>query len=497
MPPGTAGRGVRRRPAVHGLFQPLPGWVWAITFVMTLAGLMTQYPLLTAACVLTLPICWSLLWFKGEPPILFACCAMQWLQVTAAVFYSDLYNVTMESVLEAPEVERATWLCLGGVLCLALGMRTMLTSWTRGGDVARVLEAEASQMDLTRCFQIWLVAWVLGTMAEAVGWYVTAFHQFLVPVSNVKWVFFFIFCYQAILQNQRYGTMILLMTVEFVGGFMGMFSNFKEGLIMFLIVAVTVRRALNIRLQLAGLIVIVVGVFTSIFWSAVKHDYRQFVTVTGQRGMTERVFQRLDWLEDKLSQMDAKMFDAGMRALVARVQYVSLIGLTLNHVPRFEPHSKGELWLGAVKHVMMPRFIFRNKAVLDDSDRARRFTGLNLSGRDSYTSIGIGYMAESYADFGPFGMFVPVYLLGVFLGRVYQVASLNRNSAMLGVGIGTALTFSYIGCFATSNSKILGSMVTLCLAYWALNRTFGAQVVDWLKGNHWTRLPDNPPPRRG
>lgn len=463
---------------------------------MTLAGLTTQYPLLTAACVLTLPICWSLLWFKGESPILFACCAMQWLQVTAAVFYSDLYNVTMESVLEAPEVEQATWLCLGGVLCLALGMRTMLTAWGRGQDVAVILEVESARFDITRGFQIWLLTWILGTIAEGVGWYVTAVHQFLVPFYNLKWTFFFIVCYRVLLSDKGYGLMFVMILIEFVSGFLGWFSNFKEGLFMFLIAAVTVRRAMNIRLQIGGVFVILLGVFTSIFWSAVKQEYRQFVAASQQREMAERMFQRLDWLEDKLTHMDAKTFDNGMRALVARVQYVTLFGNTLVHVPRFEPHSKGELWLGAVKHVLMPRIIFRNKAVLDDSDRARRFTGINFSGRESSTSIGIGYMAESYADFGTLGMFIPVFLLGALMGRIYQVAIRNPYSAMLGTGIGTALLFSLLQSFAMSNAKILGSVIVLCLAYWALNRTFGAQVVDWLKGNHWTRLPDMPHPRR-
>jgi hypothetical protein len=83
------------------------------------------------------------------------------------------------------------------------------------------------------------------------------------------------------------------------------------------------------------------------------------------------------------------------------------------------------------------------------------------------------------------------------MGRIYQVAIRNPHSAMLGTGIGTALLFSLLQSFAMSNAKILGSVIVLCLAYWALNRTFGAQVVAWLKGNHWTRLPDNPPPRRG
>lgn len=473
---------MRQRPEVLGMFQPLPGWAWLTAIVMTLISLTTVYPLLTVVCVLTLPFCASLLWFKGESPILFACCGMQWLQVVAAVFYSDLYGVTMEAVLQAPEVERATWLCLAGVICLAIGMRTMLSSFGRGGEVADVLEAEAFKIDVVRLFQFWVFTFVLGLVAEGIGWKVTSVHQFLVPLANLKWVFFFMLCYRVLLHDKGYALMVLMMIIDFLSGFLGWFSSFKEGLIMFLIVAMAVRRAMNVRLQIGGAFVIVMGFVMSVFWSGIKQEYRQFVASTQHLEMTERTFQRLIWLEGRFSHMDAKMFDDGMRSLLARVQYVSLVGYTLNHVPHFEPHSKGELWLGAVKHVLMPRFIFINKAVLDDSDRAQRFTGLKLSGGESNTSIGIGYMAESYADFGALGMFVPVYLLGLFMGRVYQVAIRNRHSTMLGTAIGTAMLFALLQAFATSNAKILGSAVVLCLAYWAMNKVYGAQIMRWLKG---------------
>ncbi|HRH96211.1 MAG TPA: O-antigen polymerase [Prosthecobacter sp.] len=449
--------------------------------MVTLCGLTTQYPLLTAACAWTLPICASLLLFKGESPILFACCAMQWLQVVAAVFYCDLYNMTMDSVLEAPEVDAATWLCLAGVLCLAAGMRSMLSSWGRGGDVAKIIEAEVGRFDLFRLFQIWLFVWILGTIAEAVGWYVTSLHQFLVPVTNLKWVFFFIICYRALLQDRGFGMMSLMIAVEFFSGFLGFFSSYKEGLIMFLIAAATVRRAMNIKLKIMGATVILLGAVTSVFWSAIKQEYRLFVNASQHQDMAERFSQRISWLEDRLGRMDAKTFDNGMRALVARVQYVTLFGHTLNHVPHFEPHSKGELWLGAVKHIVTPRIVFRNKAAVDDSDRARRFTGLNLSGKESSTSIGVGYMAESYADFGFVGMFVPVCLLGALMGRIYQVVIRNRHSALLGTAIATAMLFSVLQAFATSNAKILGSLIVLSLAYWALNKAFGGQLMRWLK----------------
>lgn len=483
--PAGARRGVRQSTLQRlSLFQPLPGWVWALTFVCVVASMGSFYPLLTACCVLTLPVCASLLWFRGESFILLACCAMQWLQVVAAVFYCDIYGVVLENVLEAPEVEKATWLCLGGILSLALGMRLALSASGRGGQVAGLLEAEAGRFDMARVFQFWIFASVLGTVAEGIGWRVTALHQFVVPFYNLKWVFFFMLAYLVLLRDRGYGMLLLAMAVEFVTGFLGWFSSYKEGLVMFLVTAMTVRRSMNGRLRAGVIGVILIGSITSVFYASIKNEYRLYSSggKEGAHGAIHRsVSQRLSWLTDKVSRMDDKTFDTGVRALLARLQYVTLFGHTLSHVPRFEPHAKGELWLGAVKHVLMPRFIFRNKEKIDDSERTRRFTGLRVSGQESGTSIGIGYMAESYADFGMPGMFVPVFLLGVLMGRIYQTVLRNKHSGMLGTAIGTSILFNVLQGFANSNAKLVGGLVLLGLAYWAMNKVYGERLVRWLR----------------
>jgi hypothetical protein len=167
---------------------------------------------------------------------------------------------------------------------------------------------------------------------------------------------------------------------------------------------------------------------------------------------------------------------------MTRVAYTNLFGLTISHTPNFEPYAGGELWMGAIKHVLMPRFIFRNKETTDDSARARRFTGMRLSGMEDSTSIGIGYIAESYADFGRVLMFVPLYLVGVFMGLIYDRSMLNRNSVLLGAAFGTAIVFSMLQGFAMANMKVLGGLMVHALAFWALNRACGHRVIAYLRG---------------
>ena len=88
------------QPHAAGLLQPLPLWVWIVAFSGALWGGLSIYPALTAACCFSLPMVASLLFIRGESPILFACCAMQWLQVVILVFYADFYSTPLEKVLD-------------------------------------------------------------------------------------------------------------------------------------------------------------------------------------------------------------------------------------------------------------------------------------------------------------------------------------------------------------------------------------------------------------
>lgn len=490
MPPATR-RSMPVQPRMRVLrhnyvdfFQPLPVWVWIVSLVFSIWAFTTPYPLLTAASVLALPFMASMLVFKGEPPILFLCCALQWLQAVAALFFCGIYGTTLDVALDAPKLEMAVTLSLVGIVLLALGMKLSLSSWARGDVVASAMASDSARLNISRVFWLWVASFLVGMLAAAVGWRVTSLHQFIVPFTNTKWVFFFILAYQALTTKKGLWYLGIAVFIEFANGLLGWFSSFKEVLFFFIVVAMGVRIKMSVPMILAVIAALVLGFVTSVFWSVIKQDYRFFISrgVEGAHGGGDMpIMQRVEWLMSRVGKIDSESFDRGTRNLLSRVSYIALFGNTLNHVPKFEPHARGELWGGAVKHVLMPRIIFRDKKVLDDSDRARRFTGLRLAGRESGTSIGIGYMAESYADFGKFGMFIPVFILGLIMGRVYQVATFNANSTLLGVAIGTAILFSAKHAFETSNVKIFGSLVLLCLAYWALNKFMGKGIMNWLR----------------
>ena len=480
LPMQGGDHGHQIRPRSTGLIQPIPLWAWIIAFAGALWGGMSIYPTLTAACCLSLPIIASLLFIKGESPILFACCAMQWLQVVVLVFYSDFYSTPLEKVIEFPELEKATWLSLGGVLALAIGMRSALDSVGRGAVMAAKMENKLEKIPLGRLFVIWLISFFIASSIGAVAWKFGSLRQFATPAGSIKWVFFYLLAYRVLVKDEGYRFLLSAVIVEFVSGFTGYFGSFKEGIMMLIIVVMGLPRGMNLRVRAIALVFITLGFFAAVFWSVIKVDYRAYQVQKWRQKGGAGTMEKLEVIGMLISRMDAKKMDEGFKTTVARLSYVGLFGSVLSNVPAVEPHSNGELWLGAITHVLTPRFLFPDKKVLDDSARARRFTGIRLSGSEEGTSIGIGYMAESYADFGSLGMFFPIYLLGLFLGRIYRNFRLNKHSTLLGVAIATAIVFSVIQAFAMSNVKIVGALAVLCLAYMALNAAFGKDLVRWL-----------------
>src|SRR6266705_859620 len=74
----------------------LPWWVWAVTIVFAVWGAFSANPVLTPVALVVLVSCAQLLWRRGESPVLVFACAMQWLQASAIIFYTNAYGVSLE-----------------------------------------------------------------------------------------------------------------------------------------------------------------------------------------------------------------------------------------------------------------------------------------------------------------------------------------------------------------------------------------------------------------
>ena len=96
----------------------------------------------------------------------------------------------------------------------------------------------------------------------------------------------------------------------------------------------------------------------------------------------------------------ASSFGNATQGMLDRLSYVDFFAVVLETVPSQLPHENGALWLDAITRPFMPRLFFPSKTVIDDSERTNYYTGLGVAGAEEGTSISLGYVAESYIDFG-------------------------------------------------------------------------------------------------
>jgi hypothetical protein len=140
-------------------------------------------------------------------------------------------------------------------------------------------------------------------------------------------------------------------------------------------------------------------------------------------------------------------------------------------VPDLYPHADGQLWWGAITHVMTPRLLFPEKLALDvDTERTERWTGLRLIEQGgTETAVPLGYMAESYIDFGPVGMYVPILLIGLWFGLIYRYFTSRPVNLIFAYGIAAAV-LNGASQYEISGVKLLGGvLMTLIVGVVVLN----------------------------
>ena len=92
----------------------------------------------------------------------------------------------------------------------------------------------------------------------------------------------------------------------------------------------------------------------------------------------------------------------------------------------------------------------------------------------------MGYMAESYIDFGPLLMFVPIGLLGLALGWIARYLALAALAPLYGQGA-VAVTMLTIYPFEMHTVKLMGAILMTTLFYIVWLRFAVPWVDPWLR----------------
>ncbi|MGI9158462.1 MAG: hypothetical protein ACR2K1_01785, partial [Saprospiraceae bacterium] len=313
--------------------------------------------------------------------------------------------------------ETAVYLAITGILLISL----ILSKWSRRFSYNNACLLEVfRKISIWRAFQVHFLLLVLAPLFGALK--IGGLSQFMLPIENVHWFAFCLLALAVLHQKREFIWLIIAFLLEFVFGLTGFFSGFKTVIIYLLIAALSVITRLKIRHLAFFAIISSLLIILGLFWTAIKAEYRMFLS-GGARSQVIVVSsgEQINYLWSAVRNTKQIDWSRAANTLLDRLQYTRMFQLTLDYVPEYTAHEQGARWQSAVRHVLMPRIVNSNKAALDDSKTASKYTGIIWAGAAEGSSISLGYLAESYVDFGIPGMFLPVIILSSGFGYLYSL----------------------------------------------------------------------------
>lgn len=437
---------------------------------------------LAAMSVAVLLIGSAILWRPHESPILIFVFLYQWMQSSIAIFHSNKLGISVQeySVIGGNS-SSAIIMSLFAILAVSVGMRCAAGP-VRESD-GEAVRASVLQQPLERWFRLYIIAVVIGVVALVFSRMLPALSQPLQAVANMKWAFFFALAYGAFVSGRALGYMFLgAFLAELALGLGGYFSDFKTVIFVSLMAAVAsgVRMTPGRVAALGALGALLVAL--SIIWTGVKGEFRSFVA-GGEvsQSLSVGYAARLSKLSELVGRLDATTLAGATDQTFRRLSYVEIFGVVTENVPDQIPYEHGAIWWDAVSRPFMPRFLFPSKAAIDDSYRTNYYTG-GKTGTYKATSISIGYIGESYVDFGPFGMIAMTFILGGFYGLAYRYFMMwHISRGIVGASLITAALLAGAP-LESSITKVLGSIVVSLVVAWLAARIAIPKTYLWRRG---------------
>lgn len=454
-----------------------------VTFlVLGIIGLLTPNPAETFISCLLFPVLFSILWQPNQIPILLFAATFQTLEIIIPVIRSNLIGITLYEQFGGSELSLSFYFSSTSIIFLACGMRFGL------GKLSKIpfseLNLDSLNFSPLRLTIAYLFSFFLSIVLNSFAFRYGAITQLVLPISSLKWVIIFLIGWVGLRKNNLKPLIYSILVIEIILGFTGFFSEFKE--IFFLFITLTCVKIQNIRNLLNLNILFLLGgvLILSTYWQSVKGEYRHYISL-GEYNQTVQipVSERINFHLRHIKDFDVEDFSYGLDSGFQRLGYLDFFAYSIRQVPSSIPHQNGRLWYEAIRHILTPRILFPNKPAIHDSDRTNEFTRLGVAGADKGTSISIGYLGESYIDFGFPWMLIPIFTLGYFWGRAFQFLLKTAKYSILGLASGTTLILNFCLTTGFSNIKLVGGAVATLIIYWLILKFFSRFLLSILLKN--------------
>jgi hypothetical protein len=401
---------------------------------------------------------YRLLWIDNQPNVLFFGMMMQWLSSATQLVYCNFLRITLEERAKngsfpSHTMQDATSYSMIGLYAFTLGLFLVIKN-IKHQNVDIILSVYNPKKVLFLYSGVSLTVFI----TSGIIWNYPAFVQYFYFLFFIKWGFFVITFYivhknEPSLRKFLYVVIAIEILLSFASFFAGNFLNIA---IFFVLSLVLLQPKVNLRVYLFLTIASVLLIHLLILWSAIKGEYRSFVSA-GQLTQSLQVSstEANDKLTSLIANVNEQQYQKGIETFVDRLGYIQFFAATLDYVPKRVPHQNGAIYLSAAQHYLVPRFLNPNKIELDDTKHTQEFTGISLSGRELATSFSLGYIADAYIDFGPIYMHIVLFFFGALFGIFYKFLFSNAPNAMWS-WILTVPFFLLININGTDTKKALG-----------------------------------------
>lgn len=475
------------RPAPRVKLYPLQTPLLIVGVAAAAVALVIQDPLMAMAvfCLFALV---GASWRADMLPIMPACIAFQWVSATTGYFY--FINIGHYPGGGYPlKLGLGLVLSMAGLGAIVAGLRLCL--WIFRKRIFAKTLATPALYNIPRVFALTLALFAVSYFVNILPkqiWLGGA--QIIETFLSLRFVPYFLLLV-AVFQRGKGFSYAVAATLFVIGPqLLTGFSDFKEILFVIVIAALAQWRPWirtrqqqreNRRIMTLGVVMAVLIAVFGVVWSGgLKGQWRDHV-----------------WKEDAAASPIEKLVIFGqvvetvladfnvsnaVEQLAARLSSGALyFSFVLEHVPRSVPHEHGLLLGKAIANATQPRFLFPHKADLGgDSWLVRKYAGVAAAGDESGASIGLGYMAEFYIDFGIVGLIVLAFVWGGVGGGAMTLLARTSPSREIFLAITIGLFTQFYMGFDSSFIKLLAGLLQRLLVASLVFVLAGRQLQTWM-----------------
>ncbi len=424
-------------------------------------------------------------WRVNESKHLLVNLLLYWSVVSILIPYSELANKPLNELTRygKSDLHSASWLGLFALTFYLIGIHivTKKIKSVQQDSLYKILW----RYDSRRIILLYVVVSLLSALFNSSIIHVPG-GQLLLAISYLKWVLLTLLIVQTLVVQTNQNFVIVLVIVEVLLSFSGFWAAFKDYVIVALGGYLIFSPRLSLKNYLLLFIVLVFSLMISVIWTFSKGEYRKFLTggersqIIVQQDQFVNIAKFLEIVKKDFSPENFKQsFSEGLENLIFRVSYIEFLAMTMNQVPVFLPHENGQLLQNAIEHIIKPRILFPDKKPIYDSELTSKYTGRKFAGAEEGTSFSLGTVAESYVDFGPIYMFIPIFVFGLWVGWMYKFFIVNGYNIIWGLCY-SAPIFQFAWSFPVPTSKFLGWSITYFVTFWFINKYLIKYLDHWL-----------------